>query len=51
MTARHWKLSQLISLAFVGALLVFVLVGTVATGESALLSDTVILQDAAGQQT
>ncbi len=46
MTARHWKFSQVISLAFVGAILAFVLIGAVAGGESALMSDAMILQTA-----
>lgn len=46
MTARHWKFSQLISLAFVGAILAFVVIGAVANGEGALMSDAVIVQTA-----
>jgi len=44
MTNRRWKLSQVISLSFVGAILAFVLMGAIKTGESALMSDTMIIQ-------
>ena len=46
MTARHWKFSQVISLAFVGAILAFVLIGAAATGEGSLMSDAMIIQTA-----
>jgi hypothetical protein len=45
MTARNWKFSQIMSLAFVGAILGFVLIGAVAGGEGALMSDAIILQN------
>ncbi len=46
MTDRHWKFSQVISLAFLSAILAFVLIGAVATGKGALLSDPIIVQAA-----
>jgi len=46
MTARRWKLSQLISLAFVASILAFAVVGAVATGEGSLMSDAKIIQPA-----
>ena len=46
MTTRNWKLSQVISLTFVGAILAFVLISALGAGESTLMSDTVIAQTA-----
>lgn len=45
MTARHWTLSQMISLGFVAVIFAFGIFGGIASASGTLLSDATISDD------